>query len=80
MSTEGLGSVSTLVTEVSGTYVKKANQTVYFNCLQGEEIRKIVLETVKDKAPKSIQTKVIGTFKDGTVVSTHLITWSFKSR
>lgn len=80
MSTEGLGSVSTLVTEVSGTYVKKANQTVYFNCIQGEEIRKIVLETVKDKAPKSIQTKVIGTFKDGTVVSTHLITWSFKSR
>lgn len=80
MATEGMGSVSILVTEVSGTYIKKANQPVYFTCLQGEEIRKVVFEAVRDKMPKSIQTKVAGTFKDGTLVSSHLITWSFKSR
>ncbi len=80
MSTEGKVSVSTLVTEVSGSYIKKANQPIYFTCIQGEEIRKVVLETIADKIPKSIQTKVVGTFKDGTIVSSHLITWSFKSR
>jgi hypothetical protein len=80
LATEGLGSISTLVTEVSGTYVKKANQTIYFTCRQGEDIRKIVLETVRDKMPKSIETEVLGTFKDGSPVSTHRITWSFKSR
>ena len=80
MATEGMGSISTLVTEVSGTYIKKANQPVYFTCLQGEDIRKIVSDSVRNKMPCSIQTKVVGTFKDGTVVSSHLITWSFKSR
>jgi len=80
LATEGMGSVSTLVTEVSGSYVKKANQTVFFTCNQGEEIRKTVFETVEDKMPKSVQTKVIGKFRDGTIVSIHHITWSFKSR
>jgi len=80
MATEGMGSISTLVTEVSGTYIKKANQPVYFTCLQGEDIRKVVFESVRDKSPRSIQTKVVGTFSDGTIVSSHLITWSFKSR
>lgn len=80
MAIEGMGSISTLVTEVSGTFHKKANQTVYFTCLQGEDIRKVVIDSVRSKSPRSIQTKVVGTFKDGTIVSSHLITWSFKCR
>jgi hypothetical protein len=80
MATVGMGSISILVTEVSGTYIKKANQTVFFTCEQGEEIRKTVLLAVKEKQATTIQTKVIGTFSDGTIVSSHFITWSFKSR
>lgn len=80
MATEGMGSVSTLVTEVSGTYSKKANRTIFFTCEQGEDIRKTVLFSVKEKQAATIQTKVTGAFSDGTIVSTHLVTWSFKSR
>jgi|GEM_PF-51650 len=75
-----LGPISTLVTGFSAAFVKKANQSIWFTCSQGEEIRKTALDAINNGVAASITLQVTGVYQDGTPVSISHITWSMRSK
>ena len=76
----GEAPVSMLVTNVSSEYYKKAAQTVYFTCEEGEEVQKAVQHTLATGEPVTLKMTSTGRFADGTEVSKVFITWSFKRK
>jgi Domain of unknown function (DUF4442) len=72
--------VSMLVTHVSSEYYKKASQTIYFTCEEGEKVQNAVKTTLATGEPVTLQMMSTGRFADGTEVSKVWITWSFKRK
>ena len=72
--------ISMLVTNIEAEFVKKANQRVYFSCDDGDLLTKHVSETVAAGEGRVIKIKSVGRLKDGTIVSTFHVTWSFKQK
>ncbi len=72
--------VSMLVTNVSSEYYKKASQTVYFTCNEGDKVQEAVQQTLNTGEPVVLKMTSTGRFADGTEVSKVWITWSFKRK
>jgi hypothetical protein len=70
--------VSMLVLKVNGDYKKKATGRTTFTCNQGEEIKKIVEETIATGQPKVVEVRSVGRNGNGEVVADFTIAWSFK--
>lgn len=72
--------VSMLVLKLEAEYTKKAAERVYFACENGDEIMAAVNKTLTDGLGVTVNCKSIGRLKDGTIVSTFTIVWSFKAK
>ncbi|HMU70422.1 MAG TPA: DUF4442 domain-containing protein [Chitinophagales bacterium] len=72
--------VSMLVTKVHAVFTKKAAARVFFTCNDGEAIRKAVDQTMASGEGVTIVCSSIGKLKDGTIVSSFEVEWSFKAR
>lgn len=73
-------SVSMLVTNLEATYSKKASERIYFTCENGNEIFNAVEKTLTDGEGVTVKCISTGRTKDGTIVSTFAVVWSFKAK
>jgi len=72
--------VSMLVTELRSEFYKKADKTLVFECVQGEEIAACVQKALETGDAQQITALSIGRLPDGTEASRVWITWSFKRK
>lgn len=72
--------VSMLVVKVESEYFKKATARTSFICEDGELFQQAIEETIATGEARTVKAKSIGTNKDGDVVATFFITWSFKRK
>lgn len=72
--------VSMLVVKVESEYFKKATARTSFVCEDGELFQQAIEETIATGEARTVKAKSIGTNKDGEVVATFFITWSFKRK
>ena len=70
--------VSMLVVKVEGDYFKKATDKTIFICEDGEKIENAIDEAILSGEARTIRAKSTGTNKNGELVATFYITWSFK--
>jgi hypothetical protein len=73
-------SVSMLLVKIEAEYYKKAADKTTFICEDGEQIQRIIEESIATGEAKSVRAKSIGTNKAGEIVAQFFITWSFKAR
>ncbi len=71
-------SVSMLVINITGNFLKKASDKTTFICNDGFQIKQIITDAIASGEGKTITTKSIGTNLVGEVVAEFLVTWSFK--
>jgi len=72
--------VSMLVVKTEGEYFKKAVDKTTFVCEAGDEINKMIEESVATGESRTVRAKSIGKNKAGELVAEFYITWSFKSK
>jgi hypothetical protein len=72
------GSVSMLVTEVRGSFEKKAVEEVRFTCTAGEAIFAAVAAAAGEGSQVRVET--VGRMPDGEVAARFAFTWSFRAR
>ena len=77
---EGQPRVSMLVTQLTGIYTKKADSRITFTCQDGDRFAAIIAAAVATGDPQTLTALSIGTLADGTEVSRHEVTWSFKRK
>ncbi len=81
---QGRGRISMLVTNVTGSYGKKATQKATFRCQDGLKVIETVQRAIDTGESQSVVMQTIGTqvAKDGTIqeVSRFEFTWSFKAK
>lgn len=80
LAMHGESPVSMLVSRVDSEYYKKASQTIFFTCTDGEMVHEAVQKTLQSGEPVIVKMCSTGRFADGTVVSKVWITWSFKRK
>lgn len=71
---------SMLVTDIKGSYLKKATNMTSFVCSDVQRIFKIVEQAKVSGEGESIITETVGKDRDGDVVARFEITWSIKRR
>ncbi len=67
--------VSMLVTDMQGTFIKKAKSKTTFTCSDGAALTKMINEACLSGQPGVCAVDITATLEDGTVVSTFKITW-----
>jgi hypothetical protein len=72
--------VSSLVTELSAKFTRKATQTAVFTFSNGASMKAAVDETVRTGEPVVFRAQTVGRQPDGTVVAEFEIVWSFKRK
>jgi hypothetical protein len=72
--------VSMLVVKTEGEYFKKAVDTTAFVCEAGNEINKMIEESIATGEARTIRARSIGRNKAGELVAEFYITWSFKAK
>jgi hypothetical protein len=72
--------VSMLVTNLEAEFVKKASERVFFTCNDQQGLTECVEKAVASGEGRTYKATSVGQLKDGTVVSTFTITWSFKQK
>lgn len=79
---QGRGRISMLITDMKGSYGKKANRTATFVCKDGEKVADAVRRAIETGEGQTVTMTSIGTQvnKDGSTVevSRFEFTWSFK--
>ncbi|MCU0374944.1 MAG: DUF4442 domain-containing protein [Chitinophagaceae bacterium] len=70
--------VSMLVTGFQAQYFKKATERIYFTCDSGSQILQAIDKAVETGAGQTVQAISQGKTANGELVSTFIITWSFK--
>lgn len=79
---QGKGKISMLITNMEGTYGKKATSLTTFNCVEGQKVIDTVEQALKNENGASVTLETIGTQinKDGIAeeVSRFKFTWSFR--
>ncbi len=73
-------SVSMLVVNISGNFIKKAVDKTTFVCNDGLIIKHAIEAAIFDGEGKTVIAKSTGTNAQGEVVAEFLITWSFKAK
>ncbi|HCK21221.1 MAG TPA: thioesterase [Bacteroidetes bacterium] len=71
---------SMLVTALDSTFIKKADQRVYFTCSDAAAFSEAVEAAAASGEGRTVKAVSEGKLQDGTVVSTFTITWSFKQK
>lgn len=74
---KGRGNFSMLVSDFSAKYTKKAKTACTFVCEDGEKIIEAVHAADTTGEPQIVTVTSIGKDKNGTIVSTSQLTWSF---
>lgn len=72
--------VSMLVLKVESDYYKKATGVTIFTCNAGNEISKIIEETIQTGEGRIARVQSVGRNNNGETVAEFWITWSFKAR
>lgn len=72
--------VSMLVTKVESTFSKKARGKITFKCDDGERMAVAIEDTIRNGKPATINAYAYGKDKEGDLVATFIITWSFRSK
>jgi hypothetical protein len=70
--------VSMLVTHQEADFFKKATGTIRFSCVDGDEIREAIQQSIKTGEGQVIVLISKGTNKDGVVVSKFSFHWSLR--
>lgn len=73
-------SIALIIVDLKATFLKKANDRVYFTCTDGYKAFEAVEKCIATGEAETATFKTIGKMKDGTVVSEFEFTWSFKQR
>jgi acyl-coenzyme A thioesterase PaaI-like protein len=71
-------SVSMLVTSLQAQYFKKATERIYFTCDNGDQILQAIAKAIETGTGQTVQAVSQGKTAQGELVSTFIITWSFK--
>lgn len=72
--------VSMLVVKVESEYFKKAVARTTFTCEQGEEMVKVISETIRTGEGVTFRATSTGRNPAGEIVAVFYVTWSFKAR
>ncbi len=72
--------VSMLVVGLEAQYFKKAISKTIFTCEDGAAFEKAVQETIATGEARTVKALSTGRNKEGDVIATFYITWSFKSK
>ena len=70
--------VSMLVTGLDAVFSKKANERIYFTCIDGHAIQQLIQQAIATGEGQTFAATSIGTTKSGEEVSRFTIEWSFK--
>lgn len=73
-------SVSMLVLNIKGDFIKKAVGKTTFTCTDGLMIKQTIEDAIFDGQGKTVTSKSTGCNERGEVVATFEITWSFKAK
>jgi hypothetical protein len=77
---QGRGSISMLVSNIEGEFLKKATTKTVFTCNSGAKIYEAIQKAIDTGEGQTIRVETIGIQKTGEVVSKFYITWSFKAK
>jgi Domain of unknown function (DUF4442) len=72
--------ISMLVLNVEGNFVKKATGITTFTCTDGPLIQQMIEESIATGEGRTVTAKSAGVNKEGEIVATFTITWSFKAK
>jgi hypothetical protein len=72
--------ISMLVTNIEATYVKKAVGKTWFICKEGEAIHAAIAKALTQEEAVAVTVNSEGKSKDGTLIASFRITWSFKCK
>ncbi|WP_143310639.1 DUF4442 domain-containing protein [Chitinophaga vietnamensis] len=72
--------VSLLVTQLEATFLKKATGITYFTCHELAAIRAAIEKALTTNEPATVTLHVDGKNKDGILIASFAVTWSFKSK
>lgn len=70
--------ISMLVTQIEGSFMKKATGITSFICEDGAQIRQTIADAVQTGEGKSVRVRSVGKNKEGETVAEFFITWSFR--
>ncbi len=73
-------SISMLVANCEGEFIKKATDITTFTCNDGALIKTKIIEAIKTKEGQIIPTTMVGKNKAGEVVAKFKFTWTVKAR
>jgi hypothetical protein len=73
-------SVSMLVVNITGSFLKKAVGKTLFICTDGLQIKQTIETAIATGEGKTITAKSIGTNEQGETIVEFLVTWSFKAK
>ncbi len=73
-------SISMLVADCKGEFIKKATDVTSFTCSDGALIKAKIIEAIKTKEGQIIPTTMVGKNEAGEVVAKFLFTWTIKAR
>ena len=71
-------SISMLVTNIEGSFTKKAVGPTMFKCNSGDAMRLAIEEAIITSQPQTFRSQTIGTNGQGDEIALFYITWSFK--
>jgi hypothetical protein len=71
--------ISMLVTGLQASFNKKAKDKTWFTCREGAAIQAAIAKTVSTGEPVTITVQSTGESRDGTLIATFAVTWSFKA-
>jgi hypothetical protein len=71
--------VSMLVTGLQATFVKKAKERTWFTCREGRAIKDAIAHAATTGEPVTITVQSNGESRDGTLIASFAVTWSFKA-
>lgn len=72
--------VSMLVVKVEANYFKKATGKTFFTCRDGEQMKKMIEESIVTGEPRTIIAKSVGINESAEIIAEFFITWSFKAK
>jgi len=73
-------SISMLVADCKGEFVKKATDITTFTCNDGALIKQKIQEAIETKEGQVIPTTMVGKNKNGEIVAKFKFTWTIKAR
>ena len=73
-------SISMLVADCKGEFLKKATDVTTFTCNDGKLIREKIIEAIQTNEGQTIPTKMTGRNKAGEIVARFEFTWTIKAR